>query len=99
MPRESATRPIPGGVMLVTHPPVGCCRWILPSVLAGCQADRAGPAGLSGERQGPPAAKGLATFGMAFLLAAGSAIFDRNPMISRRAPAKPRIHRDRTELP
>ena len=44
----------------------------------------------------PPAAKGLAPFGMAFVLAAGSAAFGRKPTISPRALAKPRITRDRT---
>jgi hypothetical protein len=36
---------------------------------------------------------------MAFVLAAGSMAFDRNPTISLRALAKPRIPCDRTELP
>ena len=44
----------------------------------------------------PPAAKGLATFGMALVLAAGSASADWKPAISLRAPAKPKITRDRT---
>jgi hypothetical protein len=47
----------------------------------------------------PPAAKGLAPFGTAFVLAAGSASFDRKSMISPQTLAKPRIPRDRTNRP
>ena len=45
--------------------------------------------------EGPPAAKGLAPFGMALVLAAGAMAFGRKPMISPRMLAKPRIPRDR----
>jgi hypothetical protein len=50
-------------------------------------------------KDGPPAAKGLAPFGMAFVLAAGATAFGWEPTISLRALAKPRIMRDRTQLP
>jgi hypothetical protein len=36
---------------------------------------------------------------MAFVLAAGAMAFDRKPTISPRTLAKPRITRDRTNLP
>jgi len=42
---------------------------------------------------------GLAPFGMALVLAAGSAVFGGEPTISPRALAKPKIWRDCTELP
>ena len=47
----------------------------------------------------PPAAKGLAPFGMALVLAGEALAFGRKPTISPWALAKPRITRDRTKLP
>jgi len=61
----------------------------------GCYAARRTAPRTAG-KEGPPAAKGLAPFGMALVLAAGAPAFDRKPTISPRALAKPRITRDRT---